>query len=282
MRPTHEEQESALNIAIRNGDLDEVKDLVGVKHYKVVGFPLVQSVFNAAMANGNVEIAKFLTTHGHRDDGLALYNAISSRSLAMFRYAIDDLSLEFEARFFKHALDIDWIVGQDDDLIRAVLDQANECGFLEWTDFNGFSGGTEDLGGDDHLLESIRHFMGRMIATDIFFYALKIVDDNCSGEILYETGRGGEREYGDLLEISIEKNSLKSFESIWSMVHRLAFCSVEKEIIDGYIEARVLVNKLFEMATDRGCKDIFEYLSGFAEPDFKTLFFRLRDHHTPA
>jgi len=279
--PTPEEQANALNSAIRNGNLDEVKNLVDVKHYKGVGFPLLQSAFNTAMASGNVEIARFLSDHGHRDDGMTLYNAISSRSLSMFRYAIDNLSLKFESRFFKHALGLDWIVDQDGDAIRAVLDQANECGFLDWSNSNGVSGCTDDIGGDDALLQSIHIFTGKIIGTDIFPYVLEILDDNYSNEILFETGYYGEKDYIYLLKIAIEKNDIKSFKAIWERVHRLAFNSAEKEEFDNWNGARTLANQLFELAADIGRKDFFEYLSIFVDPDYKALFFRQRDTSQP-
>lgn len=259
---TPEERERVLLSAIINGNLDEVKYLVGVKHYCGVGMPLWQSALNSAVVSGNVEIAKVLRAHGHHDNGMVLYNAINSRSLPMFRFVVDDLCLKFESRFFGHALELDWIAVQDDDLLRAILDKANESGYLEWYDFNGFSGSTEDLGGDDVLLYSISRFLARMIGTAPFFYTLDIMNENSSGMILF----GKDEPDYSLLELSIENNDLKSFQALWDILHRFDFSFVEKEQIDNYPKARMLVNKLFKLASDRGCKGIFEYLTRFADP----------------
>lgn len=261
---TPEEQERILLSAICNGDLDEVKHLVGVKGYRGVGIPLRQSAFNTAVGSGNVEMAKYLKSRGHGDDGCAVENAIRSKSLPMFSYITEDLSLRFESRHFELALGFEWPPGQYDELLRAILDKADCCGYF---DFSAALLGLSDGTGDDidGLLSSIRHFLGKMAGEKMFFYALDIIDDNYSGEILFRNYDGVDY---SLLNSVVETGDLKSFKAIWDRVHHLAFYSAEKSNIDSFDGLRELLNRLFELATDKGHKEILDYLANFAEPDY--------------
>jgi hypothetical protein len=258
--PLPKERERILLLAIEDENLEKVKYLVDVQHYRGVGMPLYQNAFNYAIGKGNVEIAKFLYSRGHRNDGLAVPNAIVSKSLPMFLYVTNELSQRLEDYHFADTLNEEWIEDKYDEFLRGVFDEANYKGYLD----NHSSG---YIGGSASLQYAIIGFFKKMIKTNIILYVFDIMESNNSSDVLLHD-YNGERDFS-LYNLSIKNGNLKFAERLWKLANSRFFRVFDREDIDSQPVVRSLFIDLFQLATEQCDNEVLTNLERFSQLDSK-------------